>query len=262
VAATLKACAIVAALLPLPALADTTGSPATPAPPSTSISAEDELSPNYQSESGSSNILNLRAQLPNADASWVLRIKIPIVTAAPSESVTGAGDLAIWDLAVRNAGQGQWLIGPTFRFPTASDSLGTNKYSLGPALGYVTVPGRWTMGFFTQAFFSIIGPASSPAVAKTQIAPALKYDLRNGWSLGFSTMQFTYDWVLNRWTNVPLGVRIGKKFRGALKSFDAYLEAEQNLARSSDSPEWTIRALARWKFSAGQNAPSDTDQDQ
>ena len=208
--------------------------------------------------------MNLREQVPYVNSAWIIRIKVPIVTAAPPESVTGAGDVAIWDLAVRNAGQGQWLVGPTLRIPTAKDSLGTNKYSLGPAAGYVTQPNRWTIGFFGQTFLSIIGPASSPAVAKTQIAPALKYGLQGGWSVGFSTMQFTYDWVRNRWTDVPLGVRIGKKFGATLKSIDAYLEVEQNVAHSSDSPGWTIRALARWRFSRGQGpgAPSDADQDQ
>ncbi|MBV8283310.1 MAG: hypothetical protein JO175_01610, partial [Candidatus Eremiobacteraeota bacterium] len=235
--------------------------PPTPSPPSTTVSAEDELSPNYQSETGSSNVVNLRAQIPYDNSSWVVRVKLPIVTAAPSESVTGGGDLAIWDLKVINAGQGQWLLGATFRFPTARDSLGTNKYSIGPSAGYLVQRGPLTIGYFANSFFSVIGPASYPGVAKTQIAPTVKYDLPGGWSVGLSTMQFTYDWIRNRWTDVPLGFRIGKKPLW-MSSLDAYLEAERNLARTPDTPGWTVRALVRWKIAGPQNPSSDEDDGQ
>ena len=247
-------------LIPWPAPADA-AEPPTPSPPATTVSAEDELSPDYQSENGSSNQVNLRAQLPYDDARWLVRIKLPIVTAAPSQSVTGAGDLALWDLAVFNSGRGQWLAGPTLRIPTAKDSLGTNKYSLGPAAGYVVSDRGWTLGFFGQSFFSIIGPSSYPPVGKTQIDPVVKLGLQRGWSVGFSTMQFTYDWVRNRWTDVPLGLRVGKSAIGELKSLDAYMEGERNLARAPDTPGWTVRALVRWTFSGLQNAASDAADD-
>jgi hypothetical protein len=249
--------ALVLAFAPLAVRCDPTSS--TPAPPSATVSAEDELSPNYQSESGSSNLVNLRAQIPYDNATWIVRIKLPIVTAAPSESVTGAGDLALWDLAVVNAGYGQWLLGGTVRVPTAHDSLGTNKYSIGPSAGYAIQRGTSTFGFFTNSFFSVVGPSWYPGVAKTQIEPALKYDLSNGWSVGLSTMQFTYDWVRNRWTDAPLGFRVGKNPLGRLSLFDAYFEVERNLAHVADTPGWTIRVLLRRKIAGPQSASSNED---
>jgi len=233
----------------------------TPAPPSETVSAEDEFSPNYQSETGASNLVNLRTQIPFDNGTWVFRMKLPIVTAAPPESITGAGDLALWGLAVIDAGSAQWLVGVTFRVPTARGSLGTNKYSLGPSVGYVVQRNSSTLGFFANSFFSVIGPAWYPAVAKTQIAPAVKLDLARGWAVGLSTMQFTYDWVRDRWTDVPVGLRIGKKPLW-VNRLDAYLEGERNLAHAADTPGWTVRALLRWKISGAQSDSSNEDDDQ
>src|ERR1700728_1061753 len=133
-----------------------------PAPPAASVSIEEEVSPEYDGESGSSSLVNLRGQLPYvAGAQYVFRLKLPVVTSAPATAVTGAGDLALYDLAVTDVARGRWLEGVTIRIPSAqNDSLGSGKYSVGPAVGYETERGPWTLGFFQQDFFSVIGPAS------------------------------------------------------------------------------------------------------
>lgn len=256
------AAALALAAAPSPAFCDAPLAVATPAAPTETVSAEDEYSPSYYGENGDSNTVNLRLQLPSANARWLLRLKLPIVTAAPPESVPGRGDLAIWDLAVLNAGHGQWLVGPTLRLPVANDSLGSHKYSIGPAFGYAQQAQRVTYGFFAQAFFSVIGPSSYPPVEKADIAPTLKVDLAGGWNVGLSTMQFTYDWARNRWTDVPLGFRIGKSSIAELKPLDAYFELERNLAHTADTPGWTMRLLTRWNFGKTTNSPSDADQDE
>jgi hypothetical protein len=82
----------------------------TPAPPAPYVSIEEEVSPNYDDESGSSSLVNLRGQLPYvAGAQYVVRLKLPLVTSAPATAVTGAGDLALYDLAVTDAARGRWL---------------------------------------------------------------------------------------------------------------------------------------------------------
>lgn len=210
------------------------------------MSAEDELSPGYYGEAGSSNQINVRAQIPYANSSpYYVRIKLPIVTSAPAESITGAGDLAVTNFAVLDRA---WVGGITFRFPTANDSLGTHKYSVGPAFGYTVNRGSWTIGFSEESYFSIIGPSSYPPVGKSQISPILRLALANGWSVGFSTMQFSYDWVNNRWTDVPLGLRFEKRGIVGLPSLDAYADAERNVAHTDDTPGWTFRSALRWFF--------------
>jgi hypothetical protein len=219
-----------------------------PAPPAPSVSIEDEVSPEYDGESGSSSLVNLRGQLPYiAGAQYVLRLKLPVVISAPATAVTGAGDLALYDLAVTDAASGRWLEGVTIRVPTAqNDSLGSGKYSVGPAVGYETERGPWTLGFFQQDFFSVIGPKSRSPVAQSKIEPAVTLALARDWSIGLSTMAVTYDWVGNEWTEVPVGLRVAKRFSGGLGPLEASLEMEQNLADARGAPAWTIRTLLKW----------------
>jgi len=222
----------------------------TPAPPAPSVSIEEEVSPEYDDESGSSSLVNLRAQLPYvAGAQYVLRLKLPIVISAPATAVTGAGDLALYDLAVTDTARGRWLEGVTIRIPTAqNDSLGSGKYSIGPAFGYETVRGPWTLGFFQQSFFSVIGPASRSAVGQSKIEPSVTLAVGRGWGIGLSSMAFTYDWVRDKWTEVPVGLRVAKRFSGGLNPLEASLEMEQNLADARGAPSWTIRTLLKWTF--------------
>lgn len=219
-----------------------------PAPPAPSVSIEQEASPEYDRESGSSSLVNFRGQLPYiAGAQYVLRLKLPIVMSAPATAVTGAGDLALYDLAVSDAPRARWLEGVTIRVPTAqNDSLGSGKYSVGPAFGYETVRGPWTLGFFQQDFFSVIGPKSRSPVGQSKIEPSITLALAPGWSIGLSTMAVTYDWVNNEWTEVPLGLRVAKRFSGGLSPLEASFEAEQNLADARGAPAWTIRTLLKW----------------
>ena len=219
-----------------------------PVPPNPYISIEQEVSPEYDGEAGSSSLVNLRAQLPYvAGAQYVFRLRLPIVTSAPATAVTGAGDLALYDLAVTDTPRDRWLAGITLRIPTAqNDSLGTGKYSVGPAFGYETQTGLWTLGFFQQDFFSVIGPASRSPVGQSKIEPVLAYALPRDWSVGLSSMTVTYDWVRNDWTEVPVGLRVAKRLSGALRPLEASLEMEQNLADVKGAPAWTIRTLLKW----------------
>jgi hypothetical protein len=220
----------------------------TPAPPAPYVSIQEEVSPNYDDESGSSSLVNLRGQLPYvAGAQYVLRLKLPIVTSAPATAVTGAGDLALYDLAVTDVARGRWLEGVTIRVPSAqNDSLGSGKYSIGPAFGYETQHGPWTLGFFQQGFFSVIGPTSRSPVGQSKIEPVVTLALGSGWSVGLSSMTITYDWVHNEWTEVPVGVCAAKRFSRGLSPLEASVEMEQNLADVKGTPGWTIRTLLKW----------------
>ena len=248
--AALAAFALAFAIVPAPGRAqEVPATPtATPAPPAPSFSIEEEVSPNYDDESGSSSLVNLRGQLPYvAGAQYVFRLKLPIVTSAPATAVTGAGDLALYDLAVSDVARGRWLEGVTIRVPTAqNDSLGTGKYSVGPAFGYETRDGPWTFGFFQQDFFSVIGPTSRSPVAQSKIEPSVTLALARGWSIGLSSMTITYNWVANEWTEVPVGMRVAKRFSGGLSPLEASLEMEQNLADARGAPAWTIRTMLKW----------------
>src|SRR5262249_32596994 len=141
-----RALALALALAPRTAAADPAPAP-TPAP---YVSVEEEASPNYDGVRGSSTQFNFSGQTLFGNG-FLVRLKYPVVTSAPSQSITGAGDLSLYELKVVTTAPGTWLAGFTLRLPTAQDSsLGSGKYSIGPALGYQVRSGLWTLGFFTQ----------------------------------------------------------------------------------------------------------------
>jgi hypothetical protein len=223
---------------------------ATHAPQQAYVSLEDVSTPDYDKESGSSNQLNLRVQLPFDGGGQIFRIKIPFVFSAPSSSVGGTGDISLFDLWVRNdARGGQWLEGYTVRTPTgANDSLGSGKYSIGPVLGYENTAHRWAIGFFGQSYFSVIGPSWRAGVGQTKVRPIAQLALAGGWLVGLPNASFTYDWVRNKWTKVPVGALVGKKFQSGRFPMLVSLDGNRNLTDVKGAAGWTIRLLLRTTF--------------
>jgi len=100
-------------------------------------------------------VLNVQPVIPitlNKDWNLITRIIMPIInqpSSAPGiRSAFGLGDInPTFFLSPANAGKLIWGVGPTLTFPTASDSLiGSGKYSAGPGLVVLTIPGHWVIG--------------------------------------------------------------------------------------------------------------------
>ena len=204
-------------------------------------------------------MLNLRGQLPYLEngQQYILRVKIPIVTEAPLQAVTGVGDATLYFYAETNVGEGRWSYGATARFPTAGNSsLGSGKYSIGPAAGYDIVRGDWTLGIGTTNYFSVVGPSWRSPVAQTKLDPSATLSLPRGWAVGTSSMSFTYNWYKGMWINVPLGLRIQKAlgtssnlpFVQFLAPLVGSAEFEKNLVAAPGTPAWTIRVMLRWNL--------------
>lgn len=231
-----------------------------PLTPNLWFSLEDE---SLQSISGPSNQLNLRAQIPLAasppitnllasgQALSLIKLKIPVVLSAPSntgiEAATGTGDITATWLGGFGTPQSRWAGGAAFKFPTGSGSLGSGKWSAGPALGYSHQSGTWTIGLYTQSFFSYAGSGARSPVAQTQLQPQISVALSGGWSVGTSAMKFTYDYDAGGFANVPLGIRIAKQINAGARRLDAYFEAEKNL-KTSGGTGWTLRLGTKLVF--------------
>lgn len=231
-----------------------------PLTPNLWFSLEDE---SLQSVSGASNQLNLRAQIPLAAAPpltgviasgkvlSLIKLKLPIVIAAPSntgiEAAVGTGDLTASWLGGFGSAQSRWAAGAAFKFPTGAGSLGSGKWSVGPAIGYTADAGAWTLGLYSQSFFSYAGSGARAPVAQTQIEPTISYAFTGGWSVGSSQMKYTYDYDAGRFTNIPVGVRISKQMDAGAKRWNAYFEAERNLATSGGT-SWSVRLGAKLVF--------------
>jgi len=90
--------------------------------------------------------------------------------AAGIPSAFGLGDInPSLFLSPANSGKLIWGVGPTMTFPTATDSLlGDGKWSAGPGLVVLTMPGHWVIGALANNQWSFagwgLGPCRSAAV--------------------------------------------------------------------------------------------------
>ena len=123
-------------------------------------------------------VLNVQPVIPitlNKDWNLITRTIMPIInqpSPAPGiESAFGLGDInPTVFLSPKNSGKLIWGVGPTMTFPTASDSLlGNGKWSAGPALVVLMMPGHWVIGALANNQWSLagwlqgnIGPAPPP----------------------------------------------------------------------------------------------------
>jgi len=234
-----------------------------PLNPTMWFSLEDEFSPSYDGLSGSSNQVNVRGQLPLGHVGeklptlflpndlQLVKFKVPIVTGAPAGAQKGAGDTTLGFLEFQGSKAKKWAFGPLFKIPTAGTAdLGSGKWSVGPAVGYTYTHGTTVIGWYQQTYFSFAGPKSRPPVSQTQFQPALSFILKKGWILGFSQMQFTYNWENNQWSAVPLGFRIARNYRDSRGQLAAGFEAEKNLVAVQGTPGWTLRLNFKYRFSS------------
>ena len=129
--------------------------------------------------------------------------------------VTGFGDtVLVTMLSPTERLAGRWLLaaGPTFIFPTATNSrLGQNKWQMGPAgvVGYLGE--KFIAGVFPQQWWSV-GGAGSNTTSLLNLQYFFSYFLRDGWSVGTSPSMLV-NWYANKGGNMltfPIGVSVAK----------------------------------------------------
>ena len=110
-------------------------------------------------------MLNIQPVIPVRVGNWNLinRPILPLIDQPAlvlgQDDETGVGDLN-YQLFISPAEAGKWIwgVGPTLVIPTASnDALGTEKWSLGPSLVALTMPGRWVIGGLATQVWSFAG---------------------------------------------------------------------------------------------------------
>ncbi len=159
---------------------------------------------------------------PTSDWNLITRPVIPVFNSTPYVNksgnlhrVTGFGDTVLVELLSPSSRlAGPWLlgVGPTFIFPTASNSrLGQNKWQMGPTglLGYLGE--RWITGVFPQQWFSVGGPGSN-TISQMNLQYFFAYFPAAGWSVGTSPNMLV-NWYASKNSNkvtFPIGLNVSK----------------------------------------------------
>ncbi len=126
---------------------------------------------------------------------------------------------------------------------TASDdSLGTGKYSVGPAFVLIHKAGKWTIGALGNHIWSVGGDKDRGDVSQTSVQPFFSRQLPQGWSFSI-TSESSYNWEAtsgNAWT-IPLGGTVSKVVRFGKMPVSFSGGGFYNIERPDLSNRWTAR---------------------
>ena len=228
-----------------------------PAAPVTFIQFRNILLPSYPGLKGAINSLQLQPVLPIGPFEsfpyvQLLKITFPMVTSTPgaappvgcigcgsgTQGVTGTGDMQLFDLVTFKQSWGRWGVGPILIFPTASQTiLGAGKWQAGPSVAVIyTGIKNLTAGFVLQNPISYAGSPDRPAVNQMIITPTFTFNLSEGWYVGLTDYNFSFNWERVGTATVPLGMQLGKVVRLGKQPISMSIEAGGAAARPAGTP--------------------------
>jgi len=192
----------------------------------------------------SSNQVVLRAAIPFtlAGMKHILRITQGYATSTPSGN-TGLVDAGIFDLVTFNQDWGRWGAGISATLPTGAKGLSTEKWTAGPALGFVDSSAKTlNWGLFAQSFFSFAGSASAPAVRLLNLQPILAYQLGKGRSISLGNSALVYDFAKSRWTSLMASINYGQVLGFWGHKWRPNVEASYDFNSDFGNQRWVFRA--------------------
>jgi hypothetical protein len=201
----------------------------------------------------SGNTILLRSAIPFTAGGLdnIARFTLPIVTDSPSGE-SGLGDLVLFDLVKFDKSWGRWGIGPVMLAPTATDdALGADKWAIGPALGFVARGDKLMWGLFNQNLFTFAGDSNRKDVNVSILQPIVNYSLPDRWSIGSSEMNISYDWEMDAWTALPLGLKLAKLVKLGKLPVQFSGAYEYNFADDYVAPQWTVNFTVKFLFPVG-----------
>lgn len=184
----------------------------------------------------------------NADWNLVTRTTIPgmaQVRFSPDQGrIGGIGDInQIFALSPSHAGSLIWGVGPTISYPSASDpTLGSGKWSAGPTVVALTMPGPWVLGVLASNVWSFAGPSDRAPVNQLMAQYFINYNFPDGSYISSSPI-ITANWLAKggeRWT-VPVGGGIGKLFLVQNQPVDVQFGVYYNLMKPDFASRWQFR---------------------
>jgi hypothetical protein len=204
------------------------------------------------------NVLNIQPVIPvNLSKDWLLvtRTIVPVIY-QPEPPQGGGGTFGLGDInpqfyfVPKTDSHVTWGVGPTFVFPTATDSvLGQGKWSIGPAAVIVVTTKHFVFGAVGNNVWSFAGDSDRPSVSQLTFQPFINYNLDKGWYL-VSAPILTANWEAsggNQWT-VPLGGGFGRVFAIGKQRVNATLQAYWNVVTPDGGADWTLRAQFQLLF--------------
>ncbi len=203
------------------------------------------------------NVLNVQPVYPFAlGDNWnvITRTIIPVIS-QPDVLTGGKGrENGIGDVnftaffSPSAASKVTWGLGPAVVLPTASNHvLGSEKWSAGPALVVLTMPGQWVIGSLFSDVISLGGSGDDVHMFTCQYF--INYNLPKGWYLSSSPIM-TANWEASSsdtWT-IPLGAGVGKIFKIGKQPLNLQAHAYKNVVSPTFGADWQFRLQLQFLF--------------
>lgn len=161
----------------------------------------------------------------------------------PGEKVFGVSDLTHASFFTPpSSGKAIWGYGAMLSIPIASDSsLGSGKWSAGPAFRFVYRSGPWNLGMFGGQIWSFAGSSNRGDISQLIMRGAIRRELPNDWYF-VSAPVITANWKVEgqKWM-LPLGGGIGKVIRIHSKPWALSLQGYYNVVKPDGAPNWSVR---------------------
>jgi hypothetical protein len=195
-------------------------------------------------------VINVQPVFPQPVGKWNL-IHRPIVPLKDQprlfpggDDETGIGDIN-YQLFVSPAQPGKfiWGVGPVLGFPTATeDILGTEKWTVGPALLGLTMRGRWVIGALFTNSWDYAGDDDRADVNFMTFQYFANYNFDKGWYVSSAPIM-TANWEASsgqKWT-VPIGGGGGKITKWGKRPVNLSAQVFYHLEAPDDVGDWALR---------------------
>jgi len=202
------------------------------------------------------NVLNIQPVWPIAlSKNWnfITRTIVPVISqpAPGNERTNGLGDLNFTGFfSPKQPGKIIWGVGPTLVFPTATDDVtGTDKWSAGPSVVVLTMPGQWVIGALVSNIWSFSGDDERADVNSFLMQYFVNYNLPDGWYLTSAPI-ITANWEAEsgeQWT-VPFGGGIGRVFRIGRQPINMQTQVFYNVETPTNGAKWQWRLQVQLLF--------------
>jgi len=202
------------------------------------------------------NVTNVQPVIPiglSENVNMIVRTIIPLISQPVGETDMkyGLGDIALSIFFTpKKPGKLIWGVGPAIGLPTLTDeSLGSGKWSAGPAIILLVQPKGWTLGMVLQNTWSFAGQADRSDVNLFYTQPFITKNLPKGWYINTAPI-ITSDWTAEKgeqWL-VPLGVGAGKLFKIGKLPINIQMGYYNFVIAPEYGPDWELRAQINFLF--------------
>jgi hypothetical protein len=158
---------------------------------------------------------------------------------------TGFGDIQLMSLIGPDRKDGLvWGLGPTFKFPTATnDSLGQDKYQVGPAVMLLNIGKPWVLGMVSQHWWSFGGDSDRPKISRTDFQYIIRRQIPGAMSIGMGPT-VVVDWEADSGNKLtfPIGLGLTKTVRWGKMPIKLRFEPQYSIIRPDDfGTAWNFR---------------------